>query len=134
MIKGDLGAKAKKIEIKDKSNAIYTTYIGEGQIGKINFATGAFILNRFHNSDFNSECTNEPCSAPTTITLTEASQGKLVTLGTGFTEVRFLRVTSKLILNTCEIFLSRIHNQLIRIKMNMFACLQENVSHIYIVN
>ncbi len=42
MIKGDLGAKAKKIEIKDKSNTIYTTYIGEGQTGKINFATGAF--------------------------------------------------------------------------------------------
>ncbi len=97
MIKGDLGAKTKKIEIKDKSNATYTTYIGEGQIGKINFATGAFSSYRFHNSDFNSECTNEPCSAPTTITLTEASQGKLVTLGTGFNEVRFLRVKFSLV-------------------------------------
>ncbi len=43
MIKGDFGAKAKKIEIKDKSNATYTTYSGEGQIGKINFAKGAFF-------------------------------------------------------------------------------------------
>ncbi len=86
-IKGDFATTAKKIEIKDNANTVFTTYISENAKGEVKPHADISSRLLFLCENYFTACHNDPCSNPTSITLAEAAKGQAVTLEKGFTKV-----------------------------------------------